>query len=178
MKTHLTPVQSIAGTLGAWIVLCILIMNKTSSIPGDEILTGCLFQIPKYSYAVWIPPVIFETIIIALTVYGVIRVNERTPTLTILARDSIIFFVIISVILLSNLFLARYGKEFIRSLLILPCSVVTCIAAARMTLNIRESITIARELQSRAIELETLSVHRSGHSTSDAHEEVLLITAV
>ncbi|KAG5736065.1 hypothetical protein E4T56_gene16433 [Termitomyces sp. T112] len=126
-------------TLGAWIILDVMITKGTSSMPGGEVFTGCLFMAPDYFYAAWIPPVVFETVIIVLTVYKISQADSMTPTLTILARDSIVYFTMIFVMLLSNLFLARFGKGFQGALLIEPCSVVACIAVARMTLNIRDS---------------------------------------
>ncbi|KAH0578647.1 hypothetical protein H2248_003782 [Termitomyces sp. 'cryptogamus'] len=145
-------------TLGAWIILDVMITKGTSSMPGGEVFTGCLFMAPDYFYAAWIPPVVFETVIIVLTVYKISQADSMTPTLTILARDSIVYFTMIFVMLLSNLFLARFGKGFQGALLIEPCSVVACIAVARMTLNIRDS-------------KQTIPVVSGGPRTTELHFE-------
>ncbi|KAF5376284.1 hypothetical protein D9615_008518 [Tricholomella constricta] len=126
-------------TLAAWLGIAMTVMAKTSSMPGGELFTGCLFSAPSYFYSAWIPPVCFEIVIIALTVYKVMKYETMSPTLRVLARDSIVYFAFIFFILLANLFIARYGRGFLGALMIVPCSVVACIAAARMTMNIRDS---------------------------------------
>lgn len=133
-----------AVTLIPWITLAILLLTKTTSTPSEGTLfTGCLDSAPSYFFAAWIPPAFFESVLIYLTLYQTFQYEKVNPTLRVVARDSIIYFVIIFAMLLANIFIARFGKGFLGALLIVPCSVTACIAVARMTMNMR---TIAPEV--------------------------------
>ncbi|KAJ7238204.1 hypothetical protein C8J57DRAFT_1727677 [Mycena rebaudengoi] len=126
------------------VTLSSIIMSKTTGFPGGDLFPGCLFWAPKYFYAVWIPAVVFESTIILITRYylsayeGSKQVNV---TLRVLARDSMIYFLIMFSVLLANLFIARFGRDFLGSLLIAPSSVIACVGAARMMMNLREIST-------------------------------------
>ncbi|KAJ7185079.1 hypothetical protein GGX14DRAFT_485752 [Mycena pura] len=125
--------------MAAWVTLSVMIMNGTTGMPGGTFFPGCLFSAPVYFYAAWIPAVIFESVIIFITLYyafAYYNAKMQNPTLYILARDSILYF--FAILPPSNLFIARFGKDFLGSLLIAPSSVIACIGAARMMMNIRE----------------------------------------
>ncbi|KAJ7864435.1 hypothetical protein B0H14DRAFT_2736275 [Mycena olivaceomarginata] len=125
----------------AWITLSSVILTKTTGAPGGSLFPGCLFSAPKYFFAAWIPPVVFESIIILITVYYLSAYEwskKVNSTLRILARDSMIYFLIMFSVLLANLFIARFGRDFLGSLLIAPSSVIACVGAARMMMNLRE----------------------------------------
>ncbi|KAJ7221063.1 hypothetical protein C8J57DRAFT_1393313 [Mycena rebaudengoi] len=98
-----------------------LSMSKTTGFPGGDLFPGCLFWAPKYFYAVWIPAVVFESTIILITLYylGAYEGSKQVNvTLRVLARDSMIYFLIMFSVLLANLFIARFGRDFLGSLLI------------------------------------------------------------
>ncbi|KAJ7114860.1 hypothetical protein C8R44DRAFT_984229 [Mycena epipterygia] len=136
----------------AWITLSVLILTRTTGFPGGYIYPGCLFSAPTYFYTAWIPPVVFESILILTTLYNMGRYHYQwskegarsryvTSALGILARDSLIYFLFIFSVLLANLFIARFGRDFLGSLLIAPSSVIACVGAARMMMNLRELST-------------------------------------
>ncbi|KAJ7348308.1 hypothetical protein DFH08DRAFT_865728 [Mycena albidolilacea] len=125
----------------AWITLSSVILTKTTGAPGGSLFPGCLFSAPKYFFAAWIPAVVFESTIILITVYYLSAYEwskNVNSTLRILARDSMIYFLIMFSVLLANLFIARFGRDFLGSLLIAPSSVIACVGAARMMMNLRE----------------------------------------
>ncbi|KAJ6555705.1 hypothetical protein DFH09DRAFT_1491976 [Mycena vulgaris] len=130
----------------AWVTLAVLIMNRTTASLGGQLFPGCLFSAPTYFFAAWIPPVVFESIIILITLYNMslyhwskeVNATRVNSALRILARDSMIYFLIMFSVLLSNLFIARFGHDFLGSLLIAPSSVIACVGAARMMMNLRE----------------------------------------
>ncbi|KAF8177317.1 hypothetical protein K438DRAFT_2022285 [Mycena galopus ATCC 62051] len=125
----------------AWVTLSVVIMQVSTGSPGGFLFPGCLFSAPTYFFAAWIPAVVFESTIVLITLYYLSAYEWSTEinvTLRVLARDSIVYFLIIFSILVSNLFIARLGRGFLGSLLIAPSSVVACVGAARMMMNIRE----------------------------------------
>ncbi|KAF7371348.1 hypothetical protein MSAN_00770900 [Mycena sanguinolenta] len=126
--------------MAAWITLSSKIMTKTTGSPGGILFPGCLYSAPKYFFAAWIPPVAFESTIILITLYYLSEYewSHINLTLRVLARDSMIYFLIMFLVLLANLFIAKWGHDFLGSLLIAPSSVIACVAAARMMMNIRE----------------------------------------
>ncbi|KAJ7265647.1 hypothetical protein C8J57DRAFT_1511411 [Mycena rebaudengoi] len=125
----------VVGEMIAWITVSLLIMRTTIGFPGGSIFPGCLFSSPKYFYAAWIPPVVFESTIILITLYYLSayqwskKVNITAGFNDLLPRP----------ILLANLFIARFGRDFLGSLFIAPSSVIACVGAARMMMNIGET---------------------------------------
>ncbi|GAW04755.1 hypothetical protein LENED_006562 [Lentinula edodes] len=67
---------------------------------------------------------------------------ERIPTFQLLARDSLIYFLLMFSLLLANLFIFRFGQGFLGALLLVPSTIVACISAGRMMMNLR-SLSLA-----------------------------------
>jgi len=65
--------------------------------------------------------------------YKILQSDGVGPTLRLLARDSMVYFVVMFAFLFANLVIARVGG----GLLIGPSSVIACVAAARMMMNVR-----------------------------------------
>ncbi|TFK61514.1 hypothetical protein BDN72DRAFT_849590 [Pluteus cervinus] len=123
----------------AYITLSVMIMNGTTGSPGGDVFSGCLFSAPAYFWVAWLPPVCFESVIVVLTLYKVLQYKlQVSAVLNVYARDSLLYFLSMFSILLSNLLLARFGTGFMGALLIAPSSVVACVAVARMTMNMRQ----------------------------------------
>ncbi|CAK5267071.1 unnamed protein product, partial [Mycena citricolor] len=125
--------------LAGWIALSSIVTKNTVGSPGGMLFPGCLFSAPTYFYTAWIPPVIFESILIIVTGYYASAYHwtkkGSSQTIQILARDSILYFLIIfcdiswmpfrqlcahstPAVLLSNLLIARFGRDFLGSLFI------------------------------------------------------------
>ncbi|KAJ6451278.1 hypothetical protein C8R45DRAFT_91220 [Mycena sanguinolenta] len=140
--------------MAAWITLSSKIMAKTTGSPGGILFPGCLFSAPKYFFAAWIPPVAFESTIILITLYYLSKYewSHINLTLRVLARDSMLYFLIMFSVLIANLFIAKFGRDFLGSLLIAPSSVIACVAAARMMMNIREVADADVVLQPRSVQ--------------------------
>jgi len=89
---------------------------------------------PAIDATYWIPFVIFDGIVIILTMYKIFSYRDgMNPTIRLLARDSIVYFIIMFATLLFNL-LFPVGKG---TVLILPAEYIACTAVARMMMNIR-----------------------------------------
>ncbi|KAJ6553010.1 hypothetical protein B0H19DRAFT_1155470 [Mycena capillaripes] len=128
----------------AWVTVSSIIMHETTGVPGGSLFPGCLFSAPKYFYAAWIPPVVFESTIVIITLYYLTAYEwsrKINVTLRVLARDSMIYFLIMFSVLIANLLIARFGRDFLGSLFIAPSSVIACVGAARMMMNLREIST-------------------------------------
>ncbi|TFK61647.1 hypothetical protein BDN72DRAFT_849481, partial [Pluteus cervinus] len=137
------PFQSgssvVLAELVAFMTLWVFIMKGTTGSPGGDLYGGCLYAAPSFFWLGWLPPVCFESVIIVLTIRKVLKFKAQTPpALNVLARDSLIYFLSMFSILLANLLIARFGRGFLGALLLVPSSVVACVGAARMTMNIRE----------------------------------------
>ncbi|KAF8069923.1 hypothetical protein FPV67DRAFT_1753646 [Lyophyllum atratum] len=152
------------ATLASWLGVALAITFNTDATPGSVIFTGCLYVAPPYFYAAWlsqgltsttprIPPVFFESIIIVFTIHKVVKYDR------------------VHMILLANLFLARYGQGFMGALLIQPCCVVACVAAARMTMNIRE-FTMNKDHHATEFELPPIRFHSRDYSTQGVDTEL------
>jgi hypothetical protein len=111
--------------------------HYNASSLGDPNLPDCFNFIPLNTYSDWIPLLAFEGIIMILTIYKIIVSyrNDLTPTVMLLTRDSIGFFVLVFSSLLANVLLCRYTYQF-RSMMMVPVQSVACIAATRMMINI------------------------------------------
>ncbi|KAF8149367.1 hypothetical protein B0H34DRAFT_679173 [Crassisporium funariophilum] len=120
-----------------WSVLSILILVNVRPIPGKGLYSGCLYHAPYFSYSGWLPGLMFESILIVLTIHRSRQFGAFTPTLKVLARDSVVYFFSITGVLLFNVLYTSFGKKLLAPSLILPSSVLTSIAAARLTMNIR-----------------------------------------
>ncbi|CAK5266299.1 unnamed protein product [Mycena citricolor] len=130
---------SFVSELAGWIALSSIVTKHTVGAPGGLLFPGCLFSAPTYFYTAWIPPVIFESILIIVTGYYASAYHWTKKgsfqTIQILARDSILYFLIIF-FLLSNLLIARFGRDFLGSLFIAPSSVIACLGASRLMINL------------------------------------------
>jgi len=122
-----------------WSVIGIVIMRQTRGIPGGHLFSGCLYQGPKYNFIGWLPGLLFEVLLIGLTIHKCLkfRLGEFPPSIQVLVRDSVIYFVVITAILTFNTFYTIFGERLLGPSLVLPSGVVTSIAAARLTMNIR-----------------------------------------
>jgi len=149
--------QAVTIFLGVVFIICtisylsisISVLTKTTVGTAGDILPGCVFDSPSYIWTSWIPPTVFESVVVVLALYRVIKCRQKyqqimqhseTPyILYLVARDSLLYFIIMFSALLANLLLSRYQSGYFSAILITPSSVIACIAASRMTLHFRES---------------------------------------
>ncbi|KDR67501.1 hypothetical protein GALMADRAFT_258089 [Galerina marginata CBS 339.88] len=113
-----------------------------SAVDDFNVLPGCYASsVPAIIAGYWIAPVIIESFLFALIVaksFSWKKDNGQTPrALTLLARDSTIYFLIIFVLLITNLFVFEYGPPFLSSMMVTPSNAAGCIAGSRMLLNLR-----------------------------------------
>jgi hypothetical protein len=125
------------ASIVSFIVIAIWVMRGTTAASGGVDFPGCLFIGPEYTWAAWIPPVIFEMVIVFLTVWKLVQYRQ-TSMLYIVTRDSLVYFTVMFSSLLGNLLLNRFSEGYYRAILVLPSSVIACIAVARMTMNVRQ----------------------------------------
>jgi hypothetical protein len=133
-------------------------LYRTSANPlvTPSYLPGCysLGFVP-WLYGFWVAPVILESIIVILTLLKALRLMRDpihgSPTLRLIARDSVVYFLIMFSILTANLFIFKFAPPFVSSLLIGPSSSIACVAVGRMMMNMR-----SLSLNVNATELDTL----------------------
>jgi hypothetical protein len=126
-------------------IISIFVLRWTTAGSAPPLFPGCSFIAPNYIWTTWIPPVLFESVIVVVTVYNVMQYKQsfrrrrRTPDiLYVPARDSLIYFIIMFSALVGNLLLYRFQTGYFAALLLTPSCVIACVAASRMTMNLRE----------------------------------------
>jgi len=128
-----------SGIIGAPVIF--LFPNPPIS-PDKLAIGGCFLVDAKGPYFVWIPALIFETILCLLMLYkawGVYTDNWRNPLLVLLIRDSAIYFSTIFTVLLVNCLL--WGVPKPTALLFAATSwsiALPCTVGSRILLNLRE----------------------------------------
>jgi len=102
---------------------------------GQGIAVIVLLAILKRDFReTWIPYVIFDGIVVILTMYKVFSYRgHMNTTIRLLARDSIVYFIIMFCTFLFN----ALGENIQGVVTSLPGECVACIAVARMMMNIR-----------------------------------------
>ncbi|KAH8111970.1 hypothetical protein DFH11DRAFT_1789653 [Phellopilus nigrolimitatus] len=105
-------------------------------------LPGCYAaSVPPIIAGYWIASTIIESTFFALVIWRVItwsRDNSGVPpALILMARDSTLYFSVIFVLLIVNLFVFKYAPPFLSSLFVTPANTAGCIAGARMMMNLR-----------------------------------------
>jgi len=134
------------GNIISFTVIAILLVQRATIIPGIDVLPGCAFIASPDLWTAWVPPVVFESVVVVLTIYKVIQLRQKylgnrrtrqTPhILYMLARDSFVYFLIMFSVLLANLFLSKFQKGYYSAILNLPSSAIACIAGSRMTIHL------------------------------------------
>lgn len=114
----------------------VLIVQDFSSLPGCYAAS-----VPPIIAGYWIAPVIIESVFFGLVIWRAFSWwrtrSSAPPTLVLMARDSTIYFAVIFVLLILNLFVFEYAPPFLSSLFVTPSNTVGCIAGSRMLLNLR-----------------------------------------
>jgi len=118
------------------IVITCIIIKETTPILVYEFFPGCYAIAPDNSYSFYIPFVIFDGILLILSTFKVFAYfrQELNPTVRLLARDSIVYFVIMFAAILADVIIITLGASLIISI---PPESIACIAVSRMMLNIR-----------------------------------------
>lgn len=71
------------------------VLPSTKSIIGYDIFTGCLYEAPSWTALTWMPFLVIESILVILALYKCRKYGQLTPTVMILARDSVLYFITI-----------------------------------------------------------------------------------
>ncbi|TFK37603.1 hypothetical protein BDQ12DRAFT_724055 [Crucibulum laeve] len=115
----------------------VIINDALSSLPGCYATT-----VPSIIAGFWIAPLIVESVLFILVVSRAFiwwKNGSSTPRiLSILARDSTIYFAVVFALLLANYLMFELGPPFLSSLLVSPSTTAGCILGSHMLLNLRE----------------------------------------
>ncbi|KAJ7936265.1 hypothetical protein B0H13DRAFT_2303982 [Mycena leptocephala] len=124
------------------VVICISVtVIYTEGQPGTCVFVARGDSLQKYGSGIWGAPICFEVIIFLVTLAKVIPIlrSRRSPTMKILARDSIVYFALIFSFTLADAIV--YGLEstrYYRSILLGPTSAIPS-KVSRMMLNMRSA---------------------------------------
>ncbi|KIM75645.1 hypothetical protein PILCRDRAFT_827079 [Piloderma croceum F 1598] len=156
--------------LSATAVFQVLFMRTYIIVLYYEFLPGCYGVMTSTSeqWHVWIPALAFEGILMLLTIYKVISsyYNQMNRTITVLARDSMVYFVIAFVGL--ALTVANSIHAIVVFSILLPIQCIISIAVGRMMMNIRG---LNLDDSEHTVHLRTLEFTHHHNSGSEPEEE-------
>ncbi|KII89705.1 hypothetical protein PLICRDRAFT_52866 [Plicaturopsis crispa FD-325 SS-3] len=136
---------SFIAECGAAIGIAYVALGSEGTLAPElsAVLGGCFRLGFAIKYQIWIPAVLFESVVIIFTLYKWSRLtlfkSSGGYTLRVLVRDSLVYFVLMLATLLANLIIGRYGAWHLKSMMVSPSSSIACIAAARMMLNLQST---------------------------------------
>ncbi|KAF8882806.1 hypothetical protein BD779DRAFT_903753 [Infundibulicybe gibba] len=145
---------AITLALGAYISGSITLIGLTiQDYVGEDVIITSVFadlpgcyatSVPKILAGFWITPVIIETILFGLVMYRAFawwRNGSSAPrVLSILAKDSTLYFAIIFVLLIANLMVLYLAPPFLTGLLVTPSNTAGCILGSHMLLHLRQLV--------------------------------------
>jgi len=132
-----------------------ILVKDTDIILVRLFLPGCYSVASSNIYSFWIPFLIFEGIIIILTLYKIVsNCTSLNPTLRLLARDSIVYFIIMFTSLFATIISVRLS-DFLDGITINASSCIACVAVSRMMVNLR-GLTVDDPDGAETAELQTL----------------------
>jgi len=148
------------------IVMQVLFMHTYHVVLWYEFLPGCFIGSDEsfIEWRVWVPTLSLEGILMLLMAWRIISYrNEMSHTITVVARDSAFYFVIMLVGIV--LTVADQIHTFIPVAPLLPTQCITSIAVGRMMMNLRGLILDDPE---HTVHLKTLEfTHRHGLSSEE-----------
>lgn len=130
-----------AATVGGALALEVMFAQGTFPISGYEFLPGCFVEsfprLHNYIWLEWAACLLVEAIVVLLTAYKLVLCrNEMNATIALLARDSMVYFLIIFGSILSNIISDLYPHlSFIGITAAAQC--INSVAAGRMMMNVR-----------------------------------------
>jgi len=125
------------GLIGA-LVIAVSVMRTYQTILAYKFLPGCARAGPDVNigWIIWAIFLVLEGIYMLLTAYKVLSYRKTmNQTVTLLARDSIVYFVLIFASMMVNLIADRDPNFPFR--VTVPTQCITSVAVGRMMMNIR-----------------------------------------
>jgi len=130
-----------AAAFGGSLALEVMFEQGTFPISGYEFLPGCFVEsLPRLHHYIWLEwtaCLLVEAIVVLLTAYKLFLYrNQMNATIALLARDSMVYFLIILGCILSNIISDLYPDlSFINTTVAAQC--INSVAAGRMMMNVR-----------------------------------------
>ncbi|OCH90454.1 hypothetical protein OBBRIDRAFT_600561 [Obba rivulosa] len=126
-------------------VMAVLIgvtISRIEHLPVVSTSTGCEYTgLFSFSALFWLPSLVYEPILLVLVIYQAWPTSKtapRTPMLTYMARDSLLYFVPVYAELLASTVIWAHYPEYIN--LVMPWSAaLPSVLGSRMLLNTREA---------------------------------------
>jgi len=150
------------------IVLQMVYTHQWTTILYYEFLPGCWIWNPGTTvlteWPVWVVFLAVEGVLMLLTTYQVFSYrNSMNRTISVLARDSIVYFIIIFAFLILDLIV---GRTSFKVNFLIPTRCISSIAVGRMMMNIRGLIL---EDPGHTLHLQTLQFDHDTVTDSDTH---------
>jgi len=140
-RTLLTIITGLSLAIVGSTVLLLVLGVLRGARPSPHRMTGCyITATPALYFLIWIPPVIFETIMFLLMIYKAWRTHiegSDSPIVGLLVRDSILYFLSIFSALLMNCLLWALSPQN-GELALGWAAAVPCALGSRLLLNMRE----------------------------------------
>jgi len=147
----------------------VMFMKFSTPLIAYEFLPGCWGSFKntpsalRWRYSWWIPFMCFDGILLTLALVKAFAFRGIfNPTIRLLARDSVLYFVLMFACLVVNLVAGLPGLNIP---VVIPAEWIACIAVSRMMMNIR-SLVFDNSGGSQRVELSTL-VFQDGNPARD-----------
>ncbi|KIJ30198.1 hypothetical protein M422DRAFT_268344 [Sphaerobolus stellatus SS14] len=151
----------LGATLSSFIIDYVNIPD-TAALPFG--LTGCyLFNLPKHYKYTWIPPLICETAQCGFMLYKAWRLyieKSDSPLLTIIIRDSFLYFMTVFSVLLVNCLVWAAAPQSLAEVAVGWLVAIPCTIGSRLLLNMRK-----RYLKEQTVE-SSVELQRTGTNLS------------
>ncbi|TDL23993.1 hypothetical protein BD410DRAFT_131621 [Rickenella mellea] len=116
--------------------------GKPIVIPKNPAFNPCVLDgdhhMGRWAQTLGVIPLIFDAVVLVLTIGRLVKINRGVPTMKILLRDGVIYFLIIFssnfAWVMMNFFAPNYQQT-----LTTFCSFITVIMVSRLTINLRTS---------------------------------------
>ncbi|TBU32629.1 hypothetical protein BD311DRAFT_803784 [Dichomitus squalens] len=134
----LAMVYTVSIGVSAVLLVKALLHVDLITVPGG-VVSGCFASVPNYIYGAFVIGNITTSMLCVLTLYQTIRFRDgitRSPLITLFLRDGLVYYFVVSVVFLLNLFMFRFGAATFKILFSGFLEAIPCMFGARVLINI------------------------------------------
>ncbi|KAF7289752.1 hypothetical protein MIND_01348800 [Mycena indigotica] len=121
-------------------------LSAISHLPGTGVTFCIPIGTPQYFFVYWIPMLFFESLLCVLALYRGLRTFRASVSLyqsgrhlvTILIRDSVLYFIVMFASYLTNLMVWLLARQTLLEVPIAFSVALSCVLCNRIVLNVRE----------------------------------------
>ncbi|TDL23995.1 hypothetical protein BD410DRAFT_131785 [Rickenella mellea] len=119
--------------------------GKPIAIPSNPAFNPCVLDgdhhLGKWAQTLGVIPLIFDAVVLVLTIGRLVKINRGVPTMQILLRDGVIYFLVIFSSNFTWVLMNFFAPPNYQQTLTTFCSFITVIMVSRLTINLRTSVS-------------------------------------